>query len=189
MPMRGVFLRMVALVEALRAAEAVVHVQVAGDRRHGAHLLAEVEAAIGRFDIGMAEVDQRDDVGVVDRLDRLGDLGRRLAVLAGLGGEDVLERDAHAIGLGELGELEQRFALAQVGGGAVEDLVGAQVAAVLDEDAGVDPVADLDQGLCGVELVAAGGRVHEVGRDEAVDGVAEVELARSAPRAGRRVPG
>lgn len=79
--------------------------QMAGNRRHGTKLFAKIEPAIGGFEIGVAEVDQRHDVIMADGLNGLGHLGRRLTILAGFGGEDILKRDPHAIGLAEFRQL------------------------------------------------------------------------------------
>ena len=172
------FLRMVGNVEALRPTERVMHMQVAGNRRHGAKLLAEIETAIGGFDIGMAEIDQRHQMFMADRLHGCGDFGRGLAILAGFGGEDVFKGDAHAMRSGEFGEFKQCLALALVGLGPVENLAWAKFAAMLDKNAGAQPVADFDQRLGRLKLETAGGRVHEVGRNEAVHSVTEIELLR-----------
>ena len=174
---RGVFLHVVAAEEPLRTTEAVVNMQMSGDRSHGGNLGEEIEAAIGAFDIGVAEVDQRHHIGVVDGLDRLGHLRRGLAILARLGGKDVLERNMYAIGTSKFGQFGQRFAFPRIRAGTFVDLVGAQVAAMLHQHSGADAVAEFNQRLGSVELVTLRHRVHEVGRDQAMDSVAEIELA------------
>lgn len=115
--------------------------QMAGNRRHSAKLIAEIETTIGGFEIGMAEVDQRNEIVVTDSLHGRCHLGRRLAILAWFGGEDILKGDAHAIGPAELRQFEKRFPLAAVGIGPFGDLVGTQRAAMLDENARTDTVA------------------------------------------------
>lgn len=96
--------------------------------------------------------------------------------MAGLGGEDILKGDTHAIGPAELRQFEKRFPLAAVGIGPFGDLVGTQGAAVLDEDACADTVTENGKRLGRIDLVTACHRVHEIRRDETVHGVAEVEL-------------
>ncbi len=149
---------------------------MAGDRRHGAKLLAEIEPAIGGFEIGVAKVDQRHDVIMADGLNCLGHLGRRLTILAGFGGEDILKRDPHAIALAEFRQLEKRFPLAAVGIGPLGDLVGTQGTTMLNEDARADAIAQDGQRLGCIYLVAARYRVHEIGRNKTVHRVTEVEF-------------
>src|SRR5690606_565041 len=156
----GVFLDVETFVEGLRTAKGIVHVEVAGNRRHGTKLLAEIKAAIRGLDVSVAEVDQADKVRVVHGLYGSSGFGRGLAVRARLCGEDVLECDAYAVGLTELGQLVKRLTLALVCRGTIEDLVGAKIAAVLNENTGADPVADFSKRLGGIKLIAAGGRVH-----------------------------
>lgn len=63
--------------------------------RHGPQLLAEVQAAVGGFNIGVSEIDERHQVGMADRLHRLRHLSRALPALTRFHGEEVLEGDAH----------------------------------------------------------------------------------------------
>lgn len=101
------------------------NVQVPGNRCHGAHFFDEIQAATGGFDICVAEVDQRDKIWVTERPDRLHKFGRCLAILAGLGRENVFEGDAHAIGSAEFSQFMKRIALSTVGVGAFCQLVRA----------------------------------------------------------------
>jgi len=57
------------LREAARAAEAVMHMQMAGQRRELGQLLHHLEAALASVQEGMAEIDAGADIGVVDRRD------------------------------------------------------------------------------------------------------------------------
>ncbi|MET3587681.1 hypothetical protein ABID21_003809 [Pseudorhizobium tarimense] len=174
----GIFLGVIALEEALRTPEGIMDVKVAGHRCHGTKLLTEIEAKIRRLDIGVAEVDQGNDVRMIKRSDRIGNLRRRLPILPRLGGEDVFKSDANAIGPGELGKLQQRLTLAHVGRRSLMNLVRAQASAVLNQNPRTNPIADSHQCLGRAKLIAAGGCVHQIGRDETVDGIAEVELPR-----------
>jgi hypothetical protein len=67
--------------------------QVPCDRRHGPQLLAEVQAAMSGFSIStsVAEIDERHQVGMANRLYRLRHLGQALLALTRVHGEEVLE--------------------------------------------------------------------------------------------------
>nr|CAB44627.1 hypothetical protein [Agrobacterium tumefaciens] len=110
---------------------------------------------------------------MIDGFHRCGNFGRSLTILARLRCENILKGDANTVRFGMLAQFEQRFALTLVSAGALSDLIGAQKARVLDENAGVDAVANLDQCLCSIDLVPARCRVHEVRGHEAVHGIAE----------------
>ena len=156
--------------------------QMSRHRGHRTELLAEVQAAIAGFDVGLAEVDQRHKVRITDSRHGLGNLRRRLPVLTGLGRKDILEGDAHLIAARELGELKQRFALTSIGVRPLEQLVRAKMATMLDDDSRADAIAHFHQRLGSIDLVADGGRVHEVGRHQAVNGIAEGKVCGQADR-------
>ncbi len=160
---RCVFLRKVGLVETLRPAEGIVDMEMTGDRRHGTKLFTEVQATISGFEICMAEVDQRHDIVVADSLNGRCHLSRCLAVLAGFGGEDIFERNPHTIGPAEFREFEKRVAFTMIGLCPLGDLVSAQRAAMLDNNTRTDAVTENGKRLRGIDLVAAGHRIHEVG--------------------------
>lgn len=120
-------------MEALRAPEGIMDMQVPCPGRSGPQLLAEVQAPMGGFNIGVAEIDERHQVGMADRLHSLRRLRRALPALTRFHGEEVLEGDAHTGRFAELGKLEQRFAFASLCSGTIEKLVGAKMPAMLDK--------------------------------------------------------
>src|SRR5690606_4902200 len=174
---RGIFLQMEALVESFRLAEAYALVEMPGNRRHGSQLRATIETPKGGLDIGVSEIDERHDVRMIESADGVSHFGRCLTILSRLRREDIFQRDANTIGSCKFSQLKKGFPFALISTCTVENLISAQIAAMLDEDTRIDPVTKFHECLGRIKLIAARGGVHEVGRDKSMDCVAELELA------------
>src|SRR5262249_50190078 len=153
----------------VRAAEVVVQVDVADQRRHLPDLAEVVPAEVLGGQVAVAAVEAHGDLRVVDLLDLLGDGVEPHAVGAaqdvGPDRVDVLGHDPDAVLAGQVAEPTQLVALVGHAGGqrTVVAVRVAQLAGVVDDDPGADLGGELD----------VGGDRGDLGRRGYVDQVAD----------------